>query len=568
MSSKNLQIIFIFLIILLSVDFLSASDSQLYQSCGGDSQLTFGCLGDSQLSFTGAVAQEETQPPTLTITKPKNQTYFNTNSLKVQVNTNGNNVWYRLDSGENITIKNKNSANFDASEGSHTIYVFANNSIGTTAKNVTFLVDTTKLKINHTEFSGSDKGETTNFNEYSYEEMQDLSNVVLEKTSKGKIKFTENINFTDDLNPEDNSVNLDDNIIISDNKIEINSTALPNFNKPATLFLYELPFANPRILMDGSLCPASVCTEVDYTGGTLEFTVTHFTTYSTEESPAAPVTAQATGGGGGHECYSNSDCTASGYGVCWNHNCITGLFDVKIISFESPVKLGDFFNFTYSLKDMANINSDVNVDFWIEKDNKNITSGSEVIYVGGLKEVTQAGKLFIPESLESGTYTFYVKVSNDADIAEVHRTIQISVEGGIATIIPVPESPNLGWVIIVFSIVIALLVIFFIILYLRQKARINGLQNILEGFHVPYLKARSRFQIFRNRMRNRRQNRIAPYYTKQVSSIREEPEKEQETSHYQPETPRLKKLSDFRPRTVQELLDEAKRRDKNNRWNN
>ncbi|MDD5700000.1 MAG: hypothetical protein PHH00_02290 [Candidatus Nanoarchaeia archaeon] len=508
MHKKSLQILFLFLLILLSLNFLSSSDSQLYQSCGGDSQTTIGCLGDAEFSFSGSATstQTSTSAPTLEITKPKNQTYINGTNLKVQVETDGDYSWYNLDNGQNKTIY-QSKAYFNADEGTHTIYVFANNSAGVTAKNVTFTVNTAKFEIKHGDFGGSDRGGTTNFSEYSYEEMQNISDVVLEKTGKGKIKFIEKINFTDDINPADSAVDLDSNVIISFNKIEINSSALPNFNKTATLSLYDLTFTNPQILMDGSVCPDSICTEGTYAGGTLEFTVTHFTTYSTQETPGAAVTAQTTsGGGGGYDCYTNTECKTPGYGVCWNHECIARLFDVKILGFESPIELGDFFAFTYSLKDMANVDGDVDIDFWIEKDGKNITSGSEVVFVGGLEEIEYIEKLFIPEDIESGDYIFYIQVSNTADIATIHRTIQIVVdnEEGIATIVPVPENENSRPVITLFSVIICILTIMIIILlmYLKQVARRKGAQNIIQGLYGPYFKLRLKFKIFISRLTN------------------------------------------------------------------
>lgn len=471
-----------FILLISTLNFASAYDSQLFQSCGGDAQTIFGCIGDSESSFIGIVTSQSQNLPILGIIKPKNETYFNNNSLKVQINTNADNSLFNLDNGENETIQNLK--NFEVNEGVHTIYVFANNSAGITTGNVTFTINKTKITINNTIYSGSDKGETTNFSEYSYEEIQNLSNVILEKAEKGKIKFNQNINFTNDSNPEDNIVDLDNNIIITFNKIEINSSALPNFNKTATLSLYDLSFANPQILIDGFPCPDSICTKITYSGGTLEFNVSHFTIYSTQETPESATTG-STGGGSSEECYDNSDCRTPGYGICWNHECVPRLFDVKILGFESPVKLGDFFVFTYSLKDMANVDSDVNVNFWIEKDGRNITSGSDIVFVGELEEITEIGKLFIPEDTESGKYTFYVQISNNAEIAKVHRIIQISVdeEKGTATIIDIPEGPGTVVVITVFSVIIIVLAIFFYTMYLKNKERIAKLQKMMKNIN-------------------------------------------------------------------------------------
>src|SRR3989344_1540146 len=92
---------------------------------------------------------------------------------------------------------------------------------------------------------------------------------------------------------------------MSFNRIEINSTALNALNKSATLYLYGLTFTNPRPLRDGVVCPSSICKEVPpYIGGTFAFNVTHFTVYSSEETPAEEAEEEAApsggaGGGGG-----------------------------------------------------------------------------------------------------------------------------------------------------------------------------------------------------------------------------------------------------------------------------
>jgi hypothetical protein len=74
---------------------------------------------------------------------------------------------------------------------------------------------------------------------------------------------------------------------------------LPNFNKSATIYIYNLNFTDPRVLIDGSVCPATICTEINYSEGalkTLVFNVTQFSTYSAEETP---VSTPPGGGGGG-----------------------------------------------------------------------------------------------------------------------------------------------------------------------------------------------------------------------------------------------------------------------------
>lgn len=228
--------------------------------------------------------------PTLSIINPKNGTYLINNLLLNYSTTNANTIWYNLDNTINTTITSPTY--FNAAQGSHILYLYVNNSDGITAKNVSFAVNLTKLKIHYNKFKGS----STDFNQYSLEEMQNLSGIVLENTGLGKIIFNEIIDLTNDENPNDAIVNLSAHINISENKIEINSTALPNFNKSATLFLYNLAFSNPRILKDGSVCPSDICIQNSYMGGTLSFNVTKFTVYSIEEMPL-----EISSGGGGRK---------------------------------------------------------------------------------------------------------------------------------------------------------------------------------------------------------------------------------------------------------------------------
>ena len=261
----------------------------------GETNTVTGEVTESSFAVTISI----TGAPILTIIKPLNQTYFENESLRLKVNTNTNDMWYNLDNGANITFIDE--VLFNTSEGGHTIYVFSNNSFGTTTKNVTFTINNTLYEIIHDEYKYTNRGDSTNFSEFSFTEIQNLSNIVLEYISYGKIIFNEAINITNDLNTSDSETNLDANINISSNRIELDSTALPNFNVPATLYLYNLTFSNPRILRDGSVCSSSICTQESYSGGTLKFNVTGFTVYSAEETPevveeAPPATPEVGGG--------------------------------------------------------------------------------------------------------------------------------------------------------------------------------------------------------------------------------------------------------------------------------
>jgi hypothetical protein len=237
--------------------------------------------------------------PTLTIISPENKTYLTNLSLLLNYTTvNAETVWYSLDGGEtNITITDLTY--FNTSQGSQTLSLYANNTYGNTSvENVIFTANSTRFVILYEEYKESTRGDSTDFILYAFEDIQNMSDIVLENTDYGKILFRETINLTADSTPIDNLLDLDTYTQIEDSTIELNSSILTNFNIEATLWFYNLGFSNPRILKEGAVCPASVCTRESYSGGILKFNVTEFgTSYSVEETPG-DVTPETPGGGG------------------------------------------------------------------------------------------------------------------------------------------------------------------------------------------------------------------------------------------------------------------------------
>ncbi|MCH7850485.1 MAG: hypothetical protein IH845_02470 [Nanoarchaeota archaeon] len=240
-----------------------------------------------------------TGSPRLTIITPKNSTYIYNGSIPLDFTAGGEQaVWYNLDNGANITLTNP--ITFNTTTGSHTLYLFANNTAGnTTSKNVTFNINLTLFTILFSEFNGSHKGDSTNFYNFSYTQMQNLSDIILENSLYGKIKFLEAINLTADSNFSDNLLDINSSVNISSNRIEIDTESLPNFNKSATLILYNLTFITPRILIDSVVCPSTICTQNSYSGRNLSFNVTHFSTFSAEETPTGEVIEEEISKGGG-----------------------------------------------------------------------------------------------------------------------------------------------------------------------------------------------------------------------------------------------------------------------------
>ncbi|MFQ5531346.1 MAG: hypothetical protein ACE5ES_01895, partial [Candidatus Nanoarchaeia archaeon] len=108
----------------------------------------------------------------------------------------------------------------------------------------------------------------------------DLNNfrITLEKIIYGKIEFDKNATIS-------RSLNLLGPTNISFNNIKVDSNSIPELNLSAILILKNLTFNNPRILSDGVPCEGSSCFKISYINGTLTFNVSHFTTYSADETP-------------------------------------------------------------------------------------------------------------------------------------------------------------------------------------------------------------------------------------------------------------------------------------------
>lgn len=197
-----------------------------------------------------------------------------------------------------------------------------------------------------------------------------------------------------------------------------------------------------------------------------------------EETPVEVPVAPGGGGSGSSillECIENSQCESDE--ICLDNKC-TKLFDIKILDFQSPIKIGDFFTFTYFIKGMADINDDVTVDFWIEKDGKIITSGSDVIYMGSFEEKTETTRLFLPSSFESGVYLFHVRVTHPSYSAESYRTIEVQIKEGIAEINFIDTNKkifNISTPLLI-AIIIILLVVIIVLLFLR-RSRIRSIHR-------------------------------------------------------------------------------------------
>ncbi len=125
------------------------------------------------------------------------------------------------------------------------------------------------LTIYYETFNGS----TTEFSNYTFEELQDLSGTVLEKSDYGKIEFLENLNFSL-VGGEDAIVDFDSYFNISDNLIYANPTYLPYMDKSAEMEIHGLSYEDPVVVNGVDEC--TTCNIINYSGGTLTFNTTLF----------------------------------------------------------------------------------------------------------------------------------------------------------------------------------------------------------------------------------------------------------------------------------------------------
>ncbi|VVB78203.1 Uncharacterised protein [uncultured archaeon] len=167
------------------------------------------------------------------------------------------------------------------------------------------------------------------------------------------------------------------------------------------------------------------------------------------------------------ECTDNSQCTDGK--SCWEYRCVK-LFDIKILDVSSTIGTGNFITFTYFLKGMANINNDVIVDFWLEKDGQRVTSGKDTIFIGNMEEKTEKAKLFIAKDTPPGRYELYVSVTYEKYSAESHRQIEIDKDGNVFSALN-----N-----IFFYIIPLLLILIFLLLIIVIKLEKKKIRNFFE----------------------------------------------------------------------------------------
>lgn len=147
------------------------------------------------------------------------------------------------------------------------------------------------------------------------------------------------------------------------------------------------------------------------------------------------------------------------------------IFSIRIIDFQSPVKLGEFLEFSYTTRGVSGINETSEVNFWIEKGGEIITSGSDTIYLGVEGKIRTAD-IFLPTSVKSGIYELKIEVDHEGHIRNAYRTIEINIKGGIATINSNPGGFNI-------YIIIALIILVILNIYMICRIKRKKIKNLI-----------------------------------------------------------------------------------------
>ncbi|MFC1753480.1 hypothetical protein ACFL96_08820, partial [Thermoproteota archaeon] len=96
------------------------------------------------------------------------------------------------------------------------------------------------------------------------------------------------INFANPLDLSSSNLEFDIHVRTAQGYVSIDANNMPELDAPATITFYGLGFAEAPILYrDGVVCPPTICSVVSYSGGTLVFTVTSFSTYYVESALSA-----------------------------------------------------------------------------------------------------------------------------------------------------------------------------------------------------------------------------------------------------------------------------------------
>ena len=170
------------------------------------------------------------------------------------------------------------------------------------------LVTINGLRVIYDTFDGS----TTDFDSLNGSQLDNLSGMILEKISYGKVSFFENVNLSL-TGGIDRTVDFDSYFNISDNLVYVNSGELPWLNKTVQISLYGISYTNPKIIKQGVEC--TDCSVVSYSGGTFVFNTTKFEgPYYLQETSTGPTCGNGVCEDGETSTSCPEDCSSSSGG--------------------------------------------------------------------------------------------------------------------------------------------------------------------------------------------------------------------------------------------------------------
>ncbi|MBD3389940.1 hypothetical protein GF415_03230 [Candidatus Micrarchaeota archaeon] len=100
-----------------------------------------------------------------------------------------------------------------------------------------------------------------------------FSGLTVELVGNGKIYWPGPIDIA--------GINIGNFVTLESNLADVSTTPVSNFDLPATVWIYNLPYnAQPIIYRNGEECPGAICQFISYEGGTYHFEVPGFSNYT------------------------------------------------------------------------------------------------------------------------------------------------------------------------------------------------------------------------------------------------------------------------------------------------
>lgn len=198
-----------------------------------------------------------------------------------------NHTWF-LDGESVLNITNTSESSFaheimNSDKGIHEIIVSVTDGFLTVFKKWTLIIERPEIE--------NFDGDTTDLDSLDLDELENVPNVVLEKTGKGKIEFLANLNLS-------GVTDLNNKIKIEKGVVAIDSSFYPQLNRPAIITLSGLNYNTiPEIFFTNGFTtnPNSINQKCDFcnilnftpnptTNGEVVFEVDHFSSFKVGES--------------------------------------------------------------------------------------------------------------------------------------------------------------------------------------------------------------------------------------------------------------------------------------------